>query len=259
MRQSTQGLAQRERAALSGRDGLVAAGRATREAQGEVDCLVPNPYEGTVKYATSVNQSNFNMPNVFNVFQDELFLVGINHAFVLNLEDNYRNFLTLAERLLQLDKSRRPRARFMISDMWNPSVFDCYRSLVQDPIPDRERTSFTAIFKTPSSNNYVEKVLARELGAAQLQRIIGRRLIDIRTYPTILDTFWFVDAKTGHGKGQLSPANASGGADRPFFFCGEDGHVHDPVHVFNYYYNLADTAFSNATRLWPNASDSRQD
>ncbi len=210
---------------------------------------VPNPYEGTVRYARSINQSNFNMPGIFEVVESELFLVGINHAFVLNVQHDPRNLVALARRMLERGATR--RARFLISDLWNPSVAACYRALVHDPVAQRELESFSAVYRTPSSPDYIQSVLTRHLGEDSVQRLVVERLIDIRTYPTILDTFWFVDGRTGRGKAQLSPANAAGGTDRPFFLCGEDAQSHEEPAIFTYYYNLADTAFSVARRLWP--------
>lgn len=93
---------------------------------------VPNPYEGVIRYARSINQSNFNMPGVFELVDRELFLVGINHAFVLNVQHNPRNLVALAQRLLEPGANR--RARFLISDLWNPSVFECYRALIHAPV-----------------------------------------------------------------------------------------------------------------------------
>jgi hypothetical protein len=206
--------------------------------------VLPNPYQGIVKHSV-IGESNFNMPGIFKVIEREFFLVGINHAYVLNVLEDASNFVEMISWLLAPNTRR--RARFLISDMWNSSVFDCYKQLVHGPFPEMERAAFTEIFKTPGAAGDIDALIRSSAGEAGLERLQHERLLEIRTYPTILDTFWFVDKGSGQGRCQLALANAVDGPNRPFFFSGED----DQPGIFNYYYGLANVAFAGGARLWP--------
>jgi hypothetical protein len=206
--------------------------------------VLPNPYVGLAKHST-MSHSNFRMPWLFELIEREFFLVGINHAYVLNVRRDPTNFIALMKWLIAPGTNR--RAKFLISDMWNPAVFECYSNLIHSPIAKGELNAFTALFKSPGSQEDIEQVIAREVGEAQLTRIRQEKMLEIHTYATILDTFWFVDKGSGQGRCQLSPANAIDGGNRPFFFAGEE----DQPTIFNYYYGLAEMAFGAGEQLWP--------
>jgi hypothetical protein len=131
--------------------------------------------------------------------------------------------------------------------MWNTSVFDCYRKLVHEGVPESELMAFTRAYKSPDDSSYIANIIRGKFGDGALNRILDERLLEIRAYATILDTFWLIDGKSGHGRCQLSLANAMDGPSRPFFFCGED----DQPKIFDYYDGLADIAFSVGTKIWP--------
>jgi hypothetical protein len=207
-----------------------------------VAAVLPNSYTGTTRYSRLIADSNFQMPQVFECVESRLFLVGINHAYALNIERDSTNFLRLAEVLLATDKKR--KARFMISDMWNPAVFECYQNLTYGPFARAEVASFTRIYKQPGGRGSLEHLVRTELGKPALDRLVGQGLLEIRLFPSILDTFWFVD----DCKCQFSLANGDG-QGRPVFYCGTGSD--EAPEVFKYYHGLATTAFSQAVRLWP--------
>lgn len=203
--------------------------------------VLPNSYTGTTRYSRVIADSNFQMPEIFALFESKLFLVGINHAYILNTERDPSNFLALTESLLAAGQQR--SAQFMISDMWNPAVFECYQNLTYGPFAQAEVASFTKIYKLPGPSR-LEHLIERKFGKSALKRVIDERLLEIRTFPSILDTFWFVDSK----KCQLTLANGDG-QGRPMFYCGMGSD--EAPEAFKYYHGLTTTAFSQATRLWP--------
>jgi hypothetical protein len=188
------------------------------------------------------NDSNFGMPEVFSRFEKDFFLVGVNHAFVLNIETESERMAALVQRLLD-GKDR--RARFMISDMWNPGVFECYKNLVTPGFAEAERRAFTEIYKTPSSPLYLGNWIERTFGATALNRVLSEKLLRIGTLPVILDTLWFLDGE----RCQFSLANALAGPYRPYIQCGTG--PDEAPEVLEYYKNLANTAFAQVTPLWP--------
>jgi hypothetical protein len=193
---------------------------------------LPNSYEGTTRYTMGVRESNFQMPEVFAQFEKDFFLVGINHAFVLNIETDSEPMAALVERLLA---GQGRRARFMISDMWNPSVFECYQNLVTPGFAEAERAAFTRIYKSPEGRFSLGPWIAKKFGSSALQRIVEEGLLRIGVLPTILDTLWFVDGK----RCQFSLANALSGPYRPYIHCGEG--ADEGRRLLDYCNNLAKT------------------
>ena len=203
---------------------------------------LPNSYEGTTRFAMGVRESNFQMPEVFEQFEKDFFLIGINHAFVLNIETDSAVMTALIKRLLG---GQGRRARFMISDMWDPGVFACYQNLVTPGYAEAERAAFTRIYKSDNGALSFGSWIASSFGADALERIVKEQLLRIGTLPTILDTLWFVDGK----RCQFSLANALSGPYRPYIHCGEG--PDEAPRILDYYKNLANTAFGQARPLWP--------
>lgn len=207
-----------------------------------IERTLPSRYTGTTRYARLIADTNFNMPRVFELYEQELFFVGINHGYVLNIERDARNFTAMVKSLLE--PGTRRQVKFMISDLWEPAVAECYGNLVQAAFAKREIAKFTNIYKTQDSPFSLGPWLESKFGKPALERLVSEDLLEIRTFPSILDTFWFVDGRAC----QIALANGDG-EGRPMFYCGKASD--EAPEAFNYYSSLARTAYGSTERLWP--------
>ncbi len=145
-----------------------------------IERILPSRYTGTTRYARLIADTNFNMPRVFELYEQELFFVGINHGFVLNIERDPRNFIAMVESLLAPGTER--RIKFMISDLWEPAVAECYGNLVQAAFAKREIAKFTNIYKTSNSPYSLAPWLEAKFGKPALERLIEKGSLEIRTF-----------------------------------------------------------------------------
>jgi hypothetical protein len=215
----------------------------TLEAQ--VSSCVPNPYRGVVKYSR-IGESKFNIPEVLDRCQSEIFLVGPNHFYILNLQGNPTRFAALLKWLVG---SETRRVRFLLSDVWNPAVFSCYRLFLPAGAADDELAAMTQSLRQPGGPHDIETIMRRTLSDRQFERVVETKALQISLLTTILDNMWFIDAGTGHGRCQVALFNTMAPQERPFFHSSEvKGDADD---IFEHYHSLADHGFHYATPLWP--------
>lgn len=202
--------------------------------------LVPQQYSDVTPYAR-LHESRFSMPDVLRRCETELYLVGPNHFYILNLTGEASRFRKLLD---WLRSSEMRRARFLLSDMWNDSVFDCYKLFAQGGA-ELERAALTESWKNTTSSSYVDKVIEEHLGSDMLASLKLTRRLELRVLPTILDNLWFTDPAASHGRCQAGFFNTLSPEQRPFF------HAKANSELFTHYFALAEHGFTHARPLWP--------
>ena len=90
--------------------------------------IFPDRFSGMVSYNNSIAGSrNFQIPEIFSHYQREIFFVGINRNFLVNLRSNPENFAALLNSLAR-DPAR--RARILVADLWDSEILHAYDKIV---------------------------------------------------------------------------------------------------------------------------------
>jgi hypothetical protein len=196
-------------------------------------------------YGDDINCStNFNMPQIFNEFSKELFLLGINLNFLLNLEVDSKNFIVMLQELMSNPKKI---INICISDLWEPNILNAYNTIIFNQA-EKEMKGLTKVFREPESQYYIDSFIRNNTGN-KYEQICSQ--LKIKAVKTLGDTFWFVDtdevSKTGNML--LIPITAAVGSDRSVFFANQKRQEN----FYKKYYNLCKGAFDNGSlKLWPN-------
>ena len=206
--------------------------------------LLPDTYTGLLPYGNTIDcSSNFKMPRIFHEFQRELFLVGINMNFLLNLKSNTANF---TEMLNVLMKNPRKRVNICISDIWEKHHSYCYDKIIlgQSSV---EMEGLTEVFQNKDSEIYIDTFIKRTVGDKYAQ-ITGQ--LTIKKVEMLADTFWFVDADNAKNSGNmmLIPMTSPNGHQRPVFFASQ----RNQTVIFNTYEGMCRAGFNNLGKpVWP--------
>jgi hypothetical protein len=206
--------------------------------------LLPDHFTGTLYYGDNINCStNFNMPQIFKEFAKELFLVGINFNFLLNLEVDSTNFIIMLQELMNNPKKI---INICISNLWEPNLLNAYNLIIFNQ-SEREMEGLTKVFHKQDSEYYIDSFIRSKTGN-KYEQVCSQ--LKIRAVKTLGDTFWFVDtnevSKTGNML--LMPMTASTGLERSVFFANQKRHEN----LYKKYYTLCKGAFDNAgVTLWP--------
>jgi hypothetical protein len=205
--------------------------------------LLPDAYTGLLPYGDTIDcSSNFKMPKIFSEFKRELFLVGINMNFLLNLKTDSANF----ERMLYvLMKNPQKKINICISDIWEEHLQYCYNNIVHNKA-NVEMEGLTEVFKDTKSDIYLDTFIKKITGYKYDQ--ITTQLT-IKTIEMLVDTFWFVDAdeKKKSGVMMLIPMTSWSGLERAVFFASQK----NQGFLFSKYYNLCKTGFESCKPVWP--------
>jgi len=206
--------------------------------------LLPDAYTGLLSYGDTIECStNFRMPRIFDEFQRELFLVGINMNFLLNLKANPANFAAMLKALMDNPDKR---VNICICDIWEERHAYCYNRIVFG-YGSVEMEGLTEVFKNENSDLYIDTFIKKTAGDKYDQ--ITRQLT-IKTIEMLGDTFWFVDADNTENSGNmmLIPMTSPAGHERVVFFANQ----RKQPNVFNSYHNLCRAGFNNFSKaLWP--------
>ncbi|MCL2442629.1 MAG: toll/interleukin-1 receptor domain-containing protein [Treponema sp.] len=206
--------------------------------------LIPDAYTGLLPYGDTIEcSSNFRMPRIFHEFQKELFMVGINMNFLLNLRSNPAYFI---EMLKVLMANSEKKVNICISDVWEKHHAYCYNKIILNQY-DAEMEGLTEVFKDKNSDIYLDTFIRRTVGDNYDQ--ITKQLT-IKKIEMLVDTFWFVDTDNVENSGNmmLIPMTSPNGHQRPVFFASQRN---QPV-IFNTYQGMCRAGFNSISNpVWP--------
>jgi hypothetical protein len=206
--------------------------------------LLPDRYTGLLPYGDNIDCSgNFKMPRIFDEFKKELFLVGINLGFLLNLRSDQTNFVHMLRVLMQ---DPQKKVDICICDIWEPRLQYAWSKIVFEYF-DVALRGFTEVFQNKESPLYLDTFI-RKITGDQYDQITTQ--LTIKKIEMLGDTFWFVDADETQGSGvmMLIPMTAQTGHDRSVFFANQKSHDR----LFNGYYSLCRAGFNAYAKvMWP--------
>jgi hypothetical protein len=208
---------------------------------------LPNKYQKQIKYVNGIDGWNLNIPSIFSIYKKELMLVGLNHSYVLDLtiKNQEENFLAMVDSLL-MDQAK--KVKILISDIWDEYVIGSYKNMIQTLSVEIENKNITDSLANPGSEHYLEKVITRARGEAQLERIKSAKQLEIRKIKLVGDTFVFIDPLEEDGLCYFSLFSRPGGKLRPVFTFTKK----DDVYIHDLYSNFIAQAWNNMSKpVWP--------
>ncbi|MFJ6484796.1 MULTISPECIES: toll/interleukin-1 receptor domain-containing protein [unclassified Streptomyces] len=213
--------------------------------------LLPDRFTGTVTYNENITGSrNFQMPQIFDHYQRELFLVGNNLNFLLNLHNNTEMFGALLDSLVR-DPSK--TVRILVADLWDEKIRYTFNKIIFGNAMS-EFAGLDDVLTNPDSTLYLDRFIADRVGSEVHQRL--RRQLTIKKLSLLFDTFWFVDPDGTTHSGDLLFAlmTAVTGRERPVFYVNQ---AENPG-LFSKHFDMCRAAFDLTSEvLWPVAGPPR--
>ncbi|MFI6283758.1 toll/interleukin-1 receptor domain-containing protein [Streptomyces sp. NPDC051018] len=207
--------------------------------------LLPDRFTGTLTYNDNIAGSrNFQMPGVFEQYQRELFLVGNNLNFLLNLHNNEEMFGALLDSLAK-DPSK--RVRILIADLWDEKILYTYNKVIFGSALS-EFSGLNDTLTDPESRFYLDRFITARVGSKVHQQL--RKQLRIKKIGLLVDTFWFVDPDNTALSGDLLFAlmTAVTGRERPVFYVNQ---AENPG-LYSKYFDMCQAAFDlSSDVLWP--------
>jgi len=197
----------------------------------------PDRVKGFLPYNPNIKASHFQVQNIIKEYKKELFLIGANQNFILNLENSKDQFLKLVESLA-LNK----KVFILISDPEYKPLMDVYDIISSKDDFHKEEAAVV------DSIQEIDKTISNFFGIAKLEDIKKNRLLEIRCTKAFLETFCFVDSGSRKGKGYfILIGKRIAGGSRPIFYFTEE----DDNEIFATYYERYRVEFEQARLLWP--------
>ncbi|MEU2601942.1 toll/interleukin-1 receptor domain-containing protein [Streptomyces hirsutus] len=207
--------------------------------------LLPDHFTGVLTYNDNIAGSrNFQMPGIFEQYRRDLFLVGNNLNFLLNLHNNEETFSALLDSLIA-DPSK--RIRILIADLWDEKILYTYNKVIFGSAMS-EFSGLDDVLTHHESHLYLDRFIARRAGNDAHHRL--RKQLKIKKIGLLVDTFWFVDPDNTELSGDLLFAlmTAVTGRERPVFYVNQ---AENPG-LFSKYFDMCQAAFDlSADVLWP--------
>lgn len=213
--------------------------------------VLPDGFDHVVKCGVNIASSNtFQIPRVFELFESELLLVGINFHFLFNLSGSLANFGAL---LSALASSPARQIKVLVSDLNDETTRAAYLNFIGEKHGARELADLNRVFYEPESDVYLDKVVRafaedHELDTSVLYKRLRSQLV-VRSINMLFDTFWFVDSDKLRAEGSmmLVPMTARSGRVRPVFYMNHKEHMS----VFGEYYETCIEGFHAGQNVWP--------
>lgn len=208
---------------------------------------LPNKYFKRIKYVNTIDEWNLKMPSIFSLYKKELFLLGLNHSFLLDLKSNdgKKNFLEMIDSLL-IDPNK--KVRIMISDIWDDHIIGSYKNMIQRLAVKMENGNIIDSLSRKDSNHYLEKFITHERGEAQLKIIKNNNQLEIKKIKIVGDTFVFIDQSEEDGLCYFSLFSSPGGKLRPIFTFNKK----NDNYIFNLYSNFIEQGWNSMSDwVWP--------
>ena len=209
--------------------------------------VYPDKFKGMVPYNPIITDSkNFQMPSIFFNFAKEIFLVGINHNYLLNLRADSSRFTALLEALLE-DKDR--KVEIMISNLWDAHLREAYKMILFGEAKV-ELEGLDEVFVDESSNLYLDTFIKNFLLKNQGEYDVIRQRLSIRLIDTLMDSFWFVDvdATDRGGDMMLLPMTTDRGINRAAFYVNQRNNPE----IFGKYLGICRSGWQSYSKsIWP--------
>jgi len=200
--------------------------RCITEAQNNFANL-PDKYAGEVLYNNSIKDSdNFQMPKIFDVYTNNILLVGMSLGTVFNIKSDSRSMDSLIKSLIHDNKKN---VKILISNLWDEKLFYTFNKMVFG-FGNEAYAYLNEVFFDTSSPYYLDTYiqnLCTRIAAEEnksdprgLYEAVKKQLL-IKRIDLLVDTFWFIDTdeSTKQGSMLLAPLTASSGAERPVFYA----------------------------------------
>ena len=204
-------------------------------------------FRGMLSYNTVIYESKtFNMPSIFGLFKENLFLVGINHNFLLNLRAGRERFEALLDGLLA-EKER--KVEILISNLWDIHLRETYKMILFGEAKN-ELEGLDEVFTNESSELFLDTFIRNYCsGDPKFYDVIRRRL-SIRVIDTLMDSFWFIDVGQTEKSGDmmLLPMTIDRGINRAAFYASKRSNPE----IFEKYWGVCRGGWqSYSNEIWP--------
>ncbi len=218
------------------------------------DCIIttqnnfanlPDKYEGEIPYNNNImGSNNFQMPEIFNYYNKNIFLVGINLGMLFNIASDSRSMDCLIDSLIN-DKEK--TAKILISNLWDEKIFYTFNKMIFGYGADVHKY-MSEIFFDKESKFYLDNYIRSR--CTDDEYISLKKQLTIKRIDLLLDTFWFVDTsdKINQGNMLLAPFTARTGAERPVFYASKQKNAT----LYNKYFEVCKSGFDYSNNvLWP--------
>jgi len=221
---------------ISGQEILKIKNRANAEYCYIEDCIteaqkdfanLPDKYAGEVPYNNSIKDSdNFQMPQIFDVYTNNILLVGMSLGTVFNIKSDSRSMDSLIKSLIHDNKKN---VKILISNLWDEKLFYTFNKMIFG-FGNEVYAYLNEVFFDTSSPYYLDTYiqnLCTRIAAEEnksdprgLYEAVKKQLL-IKRIDLLVDTFWFIDngEEPNRGSMLLAPLTASSGAERPVFYA----------------------------------------
>ena len=217
---------------------------------------LPDRYVGEVAYNnTIIDSNNFRMPEIFNCYINNIFLVGINLGMLFNIKSDATSMEALIRSLLN-DKEK--TAKILISNLWDKKILYTYDKTLLG-FGKSEYEYMNEVFFDKSSPYYLDtyiqnlcSTIAKEKRCDfnKLYEAVKMQLL-IKRIDLLMDTFWFVDNDDIGKQGSmlLAPLTARTGVERPVFYATKEKNES----LYDSYFKVCKSGFdyTGSKILWP--------
>jgi hypothetical protein len=250
---------------ISGQEILKIKNRANAEYCYIEDCIteaqkdfanLPDKYAGEVPYNNSIKDSdNFQMPQIFDVYTNNILLVGMSLGTVFNIKSDSRSMDSLIKSLIHDNKKN---VKILISNLWDEKLFYTFNKMIFG-FGNEVYAYLNEVFFDTSSPYYLDTYiqnLCTRIAAEEnksdprgLYEAVKKQLL-IKRIDLLVDTFWFIDngEEPNRGSMLLAPLTASSGAERPVFYATKKKNER----LYDSYFGVCKSGFdAMGSVLWP--------
>jgi hypothetical protein len=220
---------------------------------------LPDTYVGEVPYNdTIMGSNNFQMPQIFDFYKKNIFLVGINLGMLFNIKSNSKPMEALIRSLVN---SKEKTAQILISNLWDEKILYTYDKTLLG-FGKSEYEYMNEVFFDTSSKYYLDTYIQnlclciagdekeKKYDAHDLYEAVKRQLL-IKRIDLLMDTLWFVDNDEIKKQGSmlLAPLTARTGAERPVFYADKQKNER----LYDSYFGVCKSGFeyTGSKVLWP--------
>lgn len=220
---------------------------------------LPDTYVGEVPYNdTIMGSNNFQMPQIFDFYKKNIFLVGINLGMLFNIKSNSKPMEALIRSLVN---SKEKTAQILISNLWDEKILYTYDKTLLG-FGKSEYEYMNEVFFDTSSKYYLDTYIQnlclciagdakeKKYDAHDLYEAVKRQLL-IKRIDLLMDTLWFVDNDESKKQGSmlLAPLTARTGAERPVFYADKQKNER----LYDSYFGVCKSGFeyTGSKVLWP--------
>ncbi|UTC62449.1 toll/interleukin-1 receptor domain-containing protein [Treponema sp. OMZ 787] len=223
---------------------------------------LPDKYAGEVPYNNSIKDSdNFQMPQIFDVYTNNILLVGMSLGTIFNIKSNSGSMDSLVKSLVFDNKKT---VKILISNLWDEKLFYTFNKMIFG-FGNEAYAYLNEVFFDTSSPYYLDTYIQnlciriaeeknkekheKKYDAHKLYEAVKKQLL-IKRIDLLVDTFWFIDngEEPNRGSMLLAPLTASSGAERPVFYATKKKNER----LYDSYFGVCKSGFdAMGSVLWP--------